>query len=653
MLKDEQFSSKAKVDRYGRRLKDQDGGKKGKSVDKHLQRLYRVEGEEEEGSSEEEDVLDADEDVERELKRVAGDHDPARDGGFSESSSSEESSSEEDSDLEEEEVVQFPDARAENIPEGEVSSRVALVNLDWDNIRASDLMAVLSSFAPKSERILKVSIYPSEFGKERMDREEMEGPPKEIFASLKKDANLDREDEDSEAEDSDEENEKIKKSIIKEDTGEDFSSTELRRYQLERLRYYYAIVICSSKECAKALYNSIDGTEYAFTANQFDCRYVPDDLDFSDDKPRDECEKLPDKYRPNNDFVTSALRHSKVKLTWDAEDSNRKEVQKRAFTGSRADIEANDLKAYLASDSSSDEEEVSVVEEDSEQAPKLSGKEQARQRTRAALGLQAEPAPAKSRKSKEEPTGEMQITFTSGFSGSKGGSVFENQPETEETTREKYVRKEKERKVRRKEKSKAVRNGETWEEQPDKTPHNDEEEDLGLDDPFFMDPEATIKAAASARKNAKRVKGAEAAAEEAHESAKRAELELLMVDDDGGKTSKNGMEHFDLTAISKGAKALKRKSKHKHSKLTEGEKAAIEAKQRDTFKMNVQDPRFSAVYDANEYAIDPSNPRFKATEGMEALLEEGRLKRSRKKIEDDDGGRVDKKKKRVKVGTKV
>ena len=31
----------------------------------------------------------------------------------------------------------------------------------------------------------------------------------------------------------------------------------------------------------------------------------------------------------------------------------------------------------------------------------------------------------------------------------------------------------------------------------------------------------------------------------------------------------------------------------------------------DTFKMNVNDPRFSAVYECHEYAVDPSNPQYK------------------------------------------
>jgi hypothetical protein len=41
------------------------------------------------------------------------------------------------------------------------------------------------------------------------------------------------------------------------------------------------------------------------------------------------------------------------------------------------------------------------------------------------------------------------------------------------------------------------------------------------------------------------------------------------------------------------------------------------------------------VFESHEFAIDPSNPKFKATQGMKKLLEEGRKKR--KAGHDDDG----------------
>ncbi|MCJ1287730.1 pre-rRNA-processing protein esf1 [Xylographa opegraphella] len=680
MLRDERFSSKAKVDRYGRRL-PKDSGRK------ELERLYRVDDEDEDEDVDEgavdievddkvvDDEVVNDELVSQELRRVRDIHDPARNGGFSESSS-DDTSADEDEESEgvgEDEIDVFADeegAQIDGVPAGEITSRIAVVNLDWDNIRAADLMAVFTSFAPGDGRILRVSIYPSEFGKERMEREEMEGPPKEIFAKkspkqLETPVPESEEDEQSEDEQSvedEDEDERIRKSLLKEDEGEEFDSAKLRRYQLERLRYYYAVLTCSSNSVAEAIYNSVDGTEYLTTANFFDLRFIPDEMDFSSDKPRDECDRIPDGYRPN-EFVTDALQHSKVRLTWDTDDKTRREVQKRAFSGSRADIDENDLKAYLGSDSSEDEAPEPVVVNstlepsvnDTQQAiaeveqPKLSKKDIERQRMRALLGLSAEPLHHSKSKPSSGAVGDMQITFSSGLSSNPTkGSVFENQPEPEETTVEKYVRKEKERKARRKDKMKATRGGteiadeystakgEIFEEKH-------AEKDLGFNDPFFTAPEDDRTAATALRKEQRLKKRTERAAADAASSAQRAELELLMVDDDAANDDqaskpRSRVNHFDINAIAKAEKVLKKKTRK--GKLSAREKEAVEAKEKDDFRMDVADPRFGAVFDRSEFAVDPSHPRFKGTEGMKALLEEGRRKRRREGLEEElmDGG---------------
>ena len=652
MLRDESFSGRAKVDRYGRKLPKNAGRK-------DLERYYRIADEDEDGA---EGEGDEDNEVEKELERVNAEDE--------EDSSSSEDSSSDDNDLseaEEEEVFGLLDEHeGENgIPKGEVSSRIAVVNLDWDNIRAADLMAVFSSFVSSSGRIRRTSIYPSEFGKERMEREEMDGPPKEIFGQGV--ANGVREEEGSSEGDDEEEgddeavDERIKKSILKEDQGQEFNSAKLRRYQLERLRYYYAVLECSSVSTAQAIYDAVDGTEYLTTANFFDLRYIPDDVKFLEDKPRDECERIPDGYRPN-EFVTDALQHSKVRLTWDADDGTRKEAQKRAFGGSRADIDENDLKAYLGSDSSEDEgpepivvdatsETLALVSEEKtngeETGPKLSKKEVERQRMRALLGLQQEPATSKKLKvDKNTLVGDMQITFSSGLSSApNAGSVFENEPERDETTVEKYVRKEKERKARRKEKMKHSRNATeptadsenlnaTAEDQP-----ATRDKDLGFSDPFFTAPTHEKATATSQRKAEKRLKREQLAADEAAAAAKRAELELLMVDDRANGSKET--QHFDINEIAKAEKALAKKKSRKKGKLSEREKEALTAKQKDQFKIDVGDERFKDVFEKSEYAIDPSHPRYKGTEGMRELLEEGRRKRKVGGGDEDDGQESD------------
>ncbi|KAJ5286724.1 hypothetical protein N7478_002410 [Penicillium angulare] len=621
MLEDEDFSRNAPVDRYGRKLAHDD-------TKQHLKKFYRVDEDDDDEEEDNDDKISVadDDEVQKELTRVdARGYDPARDGGFSDSSSEDDSSSDEDDDPEqienEEEELEFPDKQRENVPLGEVTDRIAVVNLDWDNIRAEDLMTVFSSFLPTGGRVLKVAIYPSEFGRERMEREEIEGPPKEIFAK-NQDASSDNEEE----LDSDEEEEEIKKSMLKADDGQEFNTTQLRRYQLERLRYYYAVLTFSTKDSAKHVYDLVDGAEYLSSANFFDLRFVPEGTDFDDDKPRDDCTRIPDGYKPN-EFVTDALQHSKVKLTWDADDKSRKEAQARAFRGSRQEIEENDLKAYLGSDSSDSEDEedggVEVVDNTTGEAATttLSKREAERQRMRALLGLSTEPT--RSSKSKG-PVGEMEVTFTSGLAGGKGkDSIFENEPEVDESTIDKYVRKERERKKRRKEKLKAGKQGgEASEENKDTqdlsdieeaSPAEAAEEDLGFNDPFFDDFDGKASSAAI-RKEERRKKREERAAEEAATAAQRAELELLMVDDE-----KTDIKHFDMNEIEKAEKQKRKKGKARGK----NKHPVVE----DDFNVDTTDPRFARLFESHEFAIDPTNPRFKATSGMKALLDEGRKRR--------------------------
>lgn len=639
MLHDKDFSRNAAVDRYGRKLRRDD-------TKKQLERFYRV-GEDEDEEEAGQVSADDDDEIQKELRRIEKEsYDPARDGGFSESSSSEESSSDEESEEEVEDETaetELPSHQQGDVPLGEVSKRIAVVNLDWDNIRAEDLMAVFSSFLPAGGKILNVAVYPSEFGKERMEREEMEGPPKELFAKKDDDLGSDLDEGDGDGS----EEEKIKKSILKEDEGQDFDSAQLRKYQLERLRYFYAILTISSKEAAKAIYDAVDGTEYMSSANFFDLRFVPDSTDFTDDVPRDECDRMPDGYKPN-DFVTDALQHSKVKLTWDTDDKTRKDAQARAFKGGRKEIDENDLKAYLGTDSSDDEEEeVEVVDstKGTTTVKKLSKKEAERARVRALLGL-SEGSKALSKSKDKGPVGEMEVTFSAGLSAAPTReSVFQNEPEKEETTRERYVRKERERRQRRKEKMKTARSGEVVSEydgdKPDVEAETDnQEKDLGFDDPFFTAPELDSANVAAKRKEERRKLREQREADEAATAAKRAELELLMLDD---KTTT--VKHFDMNEIEKAQKRARKTGKHKKGKKNAAEVAA------DDFQMDVKDPRFQRLFENHEYAIDPTNPRFRPTDGMKALLEEGRKRRRQvdTEIPDGDGDEPTQKKKKGKT----
>jgi hypothetical protein len=59
---------------------------------------------------------------------------------------------------------------------GTESRRLAVVDLDWDHVRAVDIHAALRSFLPANGRIASVTVYPSDYGLQRMQEEAAHGP---------------------------------------------------------------------------------------------------------------------------------------------------------------------------------------------------------------------------------------------------------------------------------------------------------------------------------------------------------------------------------------------------------------------------------------------------------------------------------------------
>ncbi|RCH88892.1 pre-rRNA-processing protein esf1 [Rhizopus stolonifer] len=302
MMKSTDFSGGPRVDKYGRRL-EQD------TAEKELKRFYQLEEDEES-----DDYSDEDKTVEQLEKELAEDKDNLRFEKDSEESEKEdletqkkfydpmrgrgEISSDDDDDDTDASGNELD--KVTHIPEGEETSRLALVNMDWDKIKAVDIMKVLNGFKPDTGVIQSVTIYPSEFGKERLKLEETQGPPTEIF--------------------------KHKKSNDKGD-GQDFDQEALRKYQLDRLKYYYAVIECDSPKTAKVIYKACDNTEYESSANFFDLRYIPENMTF-DDEPRDSATVAPENYTPTK-FQTDALRRTKVSLTWDEDDVDRYQAATR------------------------------------------------------------------------------------------------------------------------------------------------------------------------------------------------------------------------------------------------------------------------------------------------------------------------------------
>jgi hypothetical protein len=420
-------------------------------------------------------------------------------------------------------------------------------------------------------------------------------------------------------------------------------------------------VECDSPFTAKILYQSCDGNEYENSANFFDMRYIPDEMDF-DDAPRDTCTQVPDSYKPLK-FRTEALQHTRVNLTWDQDLPERVQLTRREFTES--DLKELDFDAYLASsdedgDDSDNDEDVEAM--------------RAKYRKLLANG-DSNVYDDKTNGDDDEGEGDMEITFTPGLSEKTGGlgagdsdSEDDAQPK-EETSIETYMRKQKEKRMAKKErrelenkdsddtfnKKNNKKSGRKAAQQAFGESDNDEELD---GDAFFKEARAEMEKEGAApvgksipkskkaatdfyflvkeTKEKKKNKKKKLTKEERLEQKRqKAELELLMDDD---QTKGDG---FDMKEVLKREKLEKKKGKKSRK-----EKELLQATT-DDFEINVQDPRFAALQDSHHFAIDPTNPQFKKTKNMKKLME------ARQSKLNDDIGQGEEWKKDVKTKVRL
>jgi len=579
MLENDDFNVVGKVDKYGRKIKNSKSD---------IKRYYKIEDKESDDENEIENASDIEDELEnvteievkknqkKEKGKVEEDEEDEEDESEEESDESEidyargegvlYSSSEDDwSDIDNEapDVDIFGD-----VPTGDQTRRFAVVNLDWDKIRAIDLFKLFDSFKPANGTIQSVKIYKSEFGKERLEKESREGPPAAIFGGK-----LEEDDDD----------EITAENLVKEDNGEEFDNEELRKYQLERLKYYYAVVECDSIDTAVEIYNNCDGVEIEKSSNILDLRFIPDEETF-DDEPVNVAFESPVVYEPN-EFSTEALRHSKVKLTWDDDDPDRLKVTRRKFT--KEDLKNMDFQAYIASD-----------EEDSEDD------EEARERYKKLLLGNSDD------EDNENNNQEMEITFAPGLSQA-AQDILDKKKEKEtlenETVFDTYLRKQREKKKAKREMKKNKNKHEDEDESDnDKLISDNEMDEIDMDDPFFAEAERELEESEEFKKETQEIKknkNKKNRLSKEEREAKRKnkeELQLLMMDNSESVKKANEFDMKDVLKREKlqGKKKLKGKQKRLQKELAE-----------DNFELNINDPRFSSVLTDYQFAIDPTMPQ--------------------------------------------
>ncbi|XP_077172263.1 ESF1 homolog isoform X2 [Paroedura picta] len=522
------------------------------------------------GETGDESEADSDED--------ASGPDLARGKGNVETSSEEEEEEEEDLAeimLKEPEVVHDWGELAKDAPRTDkITCRLAVCNMDWDRLKAKDLLALLSSFVPKGGIIFSVKIYPSEFGKERMKEEEVNGPTE--LLSLPADVTE-------------------KDSIYKE---------KLRDYQFKRLKYFYAVVECDSAETANKIYEECDGLEFESSCSFVDLRFIPDDVTF-DGEPKEvasETDGAP--YKPKF-FTSAAVATSKVDITWDETDHERVTSLSRTFR--KDQLLDMDFQAYLASSSEEEEEEQEEgvrpsVDLDGHKCPHKDEEEQIAKYRELLQTIQEK------EKKHQETDMEMEIKWVPGLKETAEEMVRNKMEGKDQLTPwEQFLEKKKEkRKTRKKEQKAAVEEIPTDDEYPS---------DVDWNDPFFAEETGMP----GLNKKSKKLEREDDAQEKGDREKHKAEMALLLMDEEEG-----GRRHFNYDQIVQQQNLSKKKRKllmKKKELLT------------DDFQVNVADARFQAMYTSHLFNLDPSDPNFKKTKAMEKILEEKAHRRQQKNAE--------------------
>lgn len=255
------------------------------------------------------------------------------------------------------------------------SKFMAVCNMDWSNVRAVDLLAVISSFSPPGS-VKFVHVYPSNFGLERMEKDKMFGPvgvwkkkqnqplgddsgsENDEYDDIEGESSTGEDEQKDEGEEETSENELDGKyqhfKNSEEKTESDFDAEKLRAYEAAKLKYYFAVVEFVSSEAADVAYKELDGMEMGHSSSNIDFRSIPE-CDVADvikgRTCRDKASVLPSNYNPP-DFVVSALQQTAVKCTWEEGDKERERLLTQYGIGNEtwnAMADGNDLKAYLAS----------------------------------------------------------------------------------------------------------------------------------------------------------------------------------------------------------------------------------------------------------------------------------------------------------------
>ena len=101
------------------------------------------------------------------------------------------------------------------------------------------------------------------------------------------------------------------------DNGENMA--QLRKYEVQKMNYYYAIITCNSRRTASTIIKEFNDFEVELTNIRLQLYAVEDSLEFPYE-PKQVANGIPPNYAFDSSKISRALNHSSVKLSWDQND---------------------------------------------------------------------------------------------------------------------------------------------------------------------------------------------------------------------------------------------------------------------------------------------------------------------------------------------
>jgi hypothetical protein len=408
------------IDKYGRKVKKSKkkgkySAKKSEEADEDDKTVQRKKGQPQpKQQTPAEERLDYLTRISRgEVSGSSSDDSDSDDGGIEEADSDSDNDEAFEEEEEEEEGEDDEEEDEEDIPMGDATTRIAIQNCDWDSIKATDLLVVLQSFCPQGSVVNKVTVYPSDYGKEMLAKEAEYGPQAIWEDEDDDDDKSEESDSGSDSGSDDDDNSEGGDSEDKEGSGNgdvyrkiesvaegakgkagDFKRPpgvvgmvlqqelvrqgkaraddvtddanggggsaqmdpeRLQSYELQKLKYYFAVAECDTCETANTLYNELDGLEFGHSSMVMDLRFVPDEISFKDrEKERRSCAtEVPGDYTPS-DFIVRVLQQTSFDCSWDQGDQER--ASKLTNLSKWRELNESDFSQYIAG-SSGDEDE--------------------------------------------------------------------------------------------------------------------------------------------------------------------------------------------------------------------------------------------------------------------------------------------------------